>query len=113
MFSSTQEDEEGIIPRVIRQIFETIEKTKEEVEYLIRVAFLEIYNETLKDLLNPAANHKSIHVREDEKKGIIVQGISEETVTSQDDMLRYAWNWWYTKKIVQVFGKGFIVQKRW
>ena len=84
--SNILEDEQGIIPRVIQQIFEMI-KQRPDTEFMVRVSFLEIYNETIKDLLSPSTSTKTIHIREDEKKGIILVGIKEELVTSFDDMI--------------------------
>ena len=45
-------DQFGIIPRVIRLIFEEVEKRKKKSEFIIKCAFLEIYNEELHDLLD-------------------------------------------------------------
>ena len=46
------EDELGIIPRVIRLIFDEVEKRKGKTEFIIKCSFLEIYNEELNDLLD-------------------------------------------------------------
>jgi hypothetical protein len=42
----------GIIPRVIKLIFEEVEKRKSKADIVIKCAFLEIYNEELHDLLD-------------------------------------------------------------
>ena len=42
----------GIIPRVIRLIFQEVEKRKKKSEFIIKCSFLEIYNEELHDLLD-------------------------------------------------------------
>ena len=49
-------EEEGIIPRTFKQIFERIKQAPENEEYLVRVSMLEIYKELLKDSLS--ANQK-------------------------------------------------------
>lgn len=46
-----KEEDLGIIPRVIKLIFEEVEKRKEKAEFLIKCTFLEIYNEEFHDLL--------------------------------------------------------------
>lgn len=46
------EDDLGIIPRVIRLIFEEELRRKEFAEFVIKCTFLEIYNEELIDLLD-------------------------------------------------------------
>jgi kinesin family protein 4/21/27 len=45
----------GIIPRVIKMLFEETEKRKHKAEFIIKCTFLEIYNEELHDLLDPTA----------------------------------------------------------
>lgn len=48
-----KEEELGIIPRVIRLIFDEVDKRKHKAEFIIKCSFLEIYNEELNDLLEP------------------------------------------------------------
>lgn len=62
---------------------------KNEVEFMVRCSYLEIYQEEIKDLLNPETPPKSIHIREVEKKGIVVVGVKEEVVTTYEDMKRF------------------------
>eukprot|EP00742_Colponemidia_sp_Colp-10_P010914 GILJ01012048.1.p1 GENE.GILJ01012048.1~~GILJ01012048.1.p1 ORF type:complete len:2113 (+),score=435.57 GILJ01012048.1:1-6339(+) len=81
------DDEMGIIPRVIRQIFETIQQKKGTAHFLVRVSYLEIYNEDVKDLLHPETPSKSIAIREDANGGILVVGVQEEAVNSFDEMM--------------------------
>lgn len=80
------DEEIGVIPRVIQNIFEII-KQRSDADFAVRVSFLEIYNETIKDLLAPSTSTKLIQIREDEKKGILLVGIKEESVQSYDDMI--------------------------
>jgi len=47
-----KEEELGIIPRVIRLIFDEVDKRKKKAEFIIKCTFLEIYNEELHDLLD-------------------------------------------------------------
>lgn len=47
-----KEEELGIIPRVIRMIFDEVEKRKSKAEFIIKCTFIEIYNEELHDLLD-------------------------------------------------------------
>jgi hypothetical protein len=42
----------GIIPRVIKLIFDEVDKRKNKAEFIIKCTFLEIYNEELNDLLD-------------------------------------------------------------
>ena len=47
-----RDEDLGIIPRVIRLIFDEVEKRKNTAEFIIKCTFLEIYNEELNDLLD-------------------------------------------------------------
>ncbi len=59
-----EEDNLGIIPRVIRLIFEE-EAKRVESTFTIKCSFLEIYNEDLVDLLQTGEKKREISVRED------------------------------------------------
>eukprot|EP00250_Pteridium_aquilinum_P016990 c23398_g2_i1 orf=225-3134(+) len=68
----------GIIPLAVKDIFRIIQETPDR-EYLLRVSYLEIYNEVINDLLDPAG--QNLRIRED-AQGIYVEGIKEEVVSS-------------------------------
>lgn len=52
MEGSSSEEDMGIIPWTFKQIFEKIENSSENEEYMVRVSMLEIYNEKLKNSLS-------------------------------------------------------------
>ena len=64
----------GVIPRAVDQIFETLEAGPMQEEWNVRVSYLEIYNEEVKDLLYPRTPTKSITIREDSAGDIFVHG---------------------------------------
>uniref|UniRef100_A0A0E0L946 Kinesin-like protein n=1 Tax=Oryza punctata TaxID=4537 RepID=A0A0E0L946_ORYPU len=68
----------GIIPLAVKDIFNIIQETPNR-EFLLRVSYLEIYNEVVNDLLNPAG--QNLRIRED-LQGTFVEGIKEEVVLS-------------------------------
>ncbi|XP_017241405.1 kinesin-like protein KIN-7K, chloroplastic isoform X1 [Daucus carota subsp. sativus] len=68
----------GIIPLAIKDTFSIIQETPSR-EYLLRVSYLEIYNEVVNDLLNPAG--QNLRIRED-AQGTFVEGVKEEVVLS-------------------------------
>ena len=72
----------GILPRCFEYLFATIseEIAKKKSEYLVKCSFLEIYQENINDLLDPAP--RNLQLREDMKKGVYVEGLIEETVKS-------------------------------
>ncbi|KAH9991250.1 P-loop containing nucleoside triphosphate hydrolase protein [Russula vinacea] len=51
---SGDDDHPGIIPRAMKDVFAFIRRTPER-EYLLRCSYLEIYNETIYDLLAPSS----------------------------------------------------------
>jgi hypothetical protein len=46
-------DTDGIIPRAVRYLFELIRTEHADKAINIRVSYLEIYNEEIRDLLHP------------------------------------------------------------
>ncbi|KAL1557077.1 kinesin-like protein KIN-7C, mitochondrial isoform X2 [Salvia divinorum] len=68
----------GIIPQAIKDVFGIIQETPGR-EFLLRVSYLEIYNEVINDLLNPTG--QNLRIRED-SQGTFVEGIKEEVVLS-------------------------------
>lgn len=57
-----------------------------ELFFLIKCSYLEIYNEQIMDLLEPSS--VNLHVREDIKKGVYVEGLQEELVNTYKDMIQ-------------------------
>ncbi|XP_022768155.1 kinesin-like protein KIN-7E, chloroplastic isoform X5 [Durio zibethinus] len=68
----------GIIPLAVKDVFATIQETPGR-EFLLRVSYLEIYNEVINDLLDPTG--QNLRIRED-AQGTYVEGIKEEVVLS-------------------------------
>lgn len=81
----------GVIPRAIKQIFETLEL--QNAEYSVKVTFLELYNEEITDLLAPEEickvlddKRRPIALMEDGKGGVLVRGLEEEIVTNSTEI---------------------------
>jgi kinesin family protein 18/19 len=55
------------------------------VSHLVRVSYLEIYNETIRDLLT--SEDRTLDLREDGKQGQVIAGISEVEVSSTAEIL--------------------------
>jgi centromeric protein E len=85
----------GIIPLSITDIFSYIRETPHR-EFLLRVSYLEIYNEKIHDLLSPqgsgiggmAGPQEEIKLREDSKRGVYATPLKEEIVQSPTQLLR-------------------------
>ncbi|KAG2194188.1 hypothetical protein INT47_007920 [Mucor saturninus] len=81
------EAEPGVIPRAIHQVFSFIEEDTAGREYMLRVSYMEIYNEKIKDLLN--SENKSPEIIEDKKKGVSVRNLKEVTVKTAQEVMNY------------------------
>ncbi|KAG5547842.1 hypothetical protein RHGRI_013503 [Rhododendron griersonianum] len=75
----------GVIPLAIKDVFSIIQDTPGR-EFLLRVSYLEIYNEVINDLLDPTG--QNLRVRED-AQGTYVEGIKEEVVLSPGHALSF------------------------
>ena len=112
------EDDVGLIPRVINEIFERCETVRREepleagggeeatqTTFRIRCQFLEIHNEEVKDLLDPSSAPTTssrsaaskngsqgpsggIAIRENGSGQIVVAGAKEEEVGTREDLMR-------------------------
>ncbi|XP_020592608.1 kinesin-like protein KIN-5A [Phalaenopsis equestris] len=83
----------GVIPRSVRQIFESLEA--QCVDYSMKVSFLELYNEELIDLLasdelklSDDKSKKPIAFMEDGKGGVFIRGLEEDIVCSADEIYK-------------------------
>jgi len=80
-------DLEGLIPRIIRNIFDYIGTTPSEIEFTVKISMLEIYMEKIKDLIDPS--RVNLNVREDKTKGIYIENLSEFYISTEDEVLAY------------------------
>ncbi|KAM9781132.1 kinesin family member 4 isoform X1 [Syngnathus typhle] len=87
-YTSAQENDPtvGVIPRVIRSIFEEKEKSA-DCDFKMRVSYLELYNEDVLDLLCTAKDKTVVSIREDPKEGIKIVGLTEKKVVSAQEMV--------------------------
>lgn len=68
----------GFIELAARQIFRHIEQTPER-EFLLRLSYIEIYNEEIRDLLQPdKALGSNLKIRVNARTGPYVNGVTEE-----------------------------------
>ena len=74
----------GIIPRSFEQIFYAVEQNV-NTEFLIRVSFLEIYNEEIHDLLSKDAGTK-LDVKEKAESGFYVKDLELKIVKGIEQM---------------------------
>lgn len=81
----------GVIPLAISDIFSYIRENPNR-EFLLRVSYLEIYNEKIHDLLSQSTpgvvQEQEIKLREDSKRGVYATPLKEEIVQSPNQLLR-------------------------
>eukprot|EP01038_Epipyxis_sp_PR26KG_P007193 gene7193-9811_t len=77
----------GIIPRTVDALFDGVSQADENIEFTIRISYVEIYLEKINDLLDEHHVKTNLTIREDKIKGIYIAGVTEEYVTSQDELL--------------------------
>lgn len=85
----------GLVPRVFEFLWQKINMAEKEsaadphsaASYSCKCSFYEIYNERVFDLLDTTGGNaqSGLNVREDQKKGVFVDGLSEEVVKSPSD----------------------------
>ena len=76
--------DKGIIPRTCEDIFLILSKMQ-LVDSCIKCSFLEIYQEKIKDLL--CENSHDLHIRQNDIKGIYVEGLTEKIVYSSSEII--------------------------
>lgn len=78
----------GIIPRIVAETFERIEKERASgiaVSHVVKVSFLEIHNDDIHDLLD--STPKTCTLREDSSGAVLVSGLEEFSVASSRELL--------------------------
>ncbi|KAI8907808.1 P-loop containing nucleoside triphosphate hydrolase protein [Gorgonomyces haynaldii] len=80
------EQQPGIIPQAVDDVFQYIKQQESSHEFLLRVSYLEIYNETLRDLLAPEV--RELRILDHGKRGIIISPLKEEVVTSPVQLMK-------------------------
>jgi kinesin family member 18/19 len=60
----------------MQELFEKIGEQQEEKVVEISLSYLEIYNETIRDLLVPGGSKQALMLREDSNQAVSVAGLS-------------------------------------
>ena len=75
----------GIMILTLNELFKVINEWSDDREFQIKLSYLEVYNEMIRDLINVTSD--VLEIREDPVKGIMVAGLSEILVTSPTDVM--------------------------
>ncbi|KAG7477784.1 hypothetical protein MATL_G00073150 [Megalops atlanticus] len=99
---SVTEEEQGIIPRAVRQLFQGIERRRAEAqgkgvqppEFKVSAQFLELYNEEILDLFDSSRDpdfrgrKSNIKIHEDASGTIYTTGVTSRLVSSEEELLQ-------------------------
>ncbi|KAG0302034.1 kinesin-like protein Klp5, partial [Dissophora globulifera] len=81
----------GIIFLTMQELYDRIQEVENEKTVEISVSYLEVYNETIRDLLatsgSETARPQSLHLREDSSKRVTIAGLSEHHPKGMDDLM--------------------------
>lgn len=83
------EDQPGIMMLSIDELFRSIEEYTAERDYMLKVSYVEVYNENIKDLLLDKADGEYLDLREDAVKGVMVAGVTEIMTTNVEEIDHY------------------------
>jgi hypothetical protein len=87
-WTSVNPNELGMIPRAFSDMFAHTDAARSAgIEVGVRVSFIEIHNEELRDLLDSGYKSNHLAIREDAEGGIFVAGAEEREVTCLDEIL--------------------------
>ncbi|EGB03792.1 hypothetical protein AURANDRAFT_2330, partial [Aureococcus anophagefferens] len=75
----------GVLKLSMKEIFGNLESKIASNESLVRVSYLELYNEEIRDLLRPREGTKH-QITEDPTRGPVVNDLHEEVVTSESEL---------------------------
>ncbi|KAF1480088.1 Kinesin-like protein KIF27, partial [Pygoscelis antarcticus] len=84
--ASVAENEKGIIPRAIQELFQRISENH-NIDFHVKVSYIEVYKEELRDLLELETSVKELHIREDEKGNTVIVGAKEFQVECADEVI--------------------------
>ncbi|XP_037085145.1 kinesin heavy chain-like [Pollicipes pollicipes] len=77
-------DLQGIIPRIISDIFNHIYSMEENLEFHIKISYFEIYMDKIRDLLDVSKVNLAVH--EDKNRVPFVKGATERFVSSPEEV---------------------------
>ncbi|XP_021042870.1 kinesin-like protein KIF19 [Mus pahari] len=78
--------EPGIYLQTLTDLFQAIEETQDNMEYSVSMSYLEIYNEVIRDLLNPSSGF--LELREDSRGSIQIAGITEVSTSNAQEIMQ-------------------------
>ena len=78
-------EEPGLIPRSLADLFSLIQAHGDK-QFKIKITYVEIYNENLRDLLSN--NEEPLDIREDPVAGVVITGAKEVIVNNTREIFQ-------------------------
>lgn len=87
---------EGIIPRIVKYLYNVIRDSNEDIEYIIKVSMFEIYKEKIRvillfyeiqDLFD--SEKSNLKIREEKGKGIYIGDITEKFTVNEQEVMEF------------------------
>ncbi|KAJ2340638.1 hypothetical protein GGF43_006367, partial [Coemansia sp. RSA 2618] len=91
MMGSDSGPDAGLIPRISQSLFARISSECQQnarLSFRVQVSYLEIYNERVRDLLNPLSS-AALRVREHPSLGPYVEDLTKAAVSTYEEMLAH------------------------
>lgn len=76
----------GVIPLAMNTLFSRVAASP-DTTFTVRVGFVEIHQESIRDLLVPEPREGGVHIRELPSGGIVLAGATEQEISSQHEMM--------------------------
>ncbi|XLR67606.1 hypothetical protein HN51_014642 [Arachis hypogaea] len=80
------EQKKGLLPRVVKGLFDSLSPSDEELTFSIKLSMVEIYMEKIRDLFDLSKDN--IQIKESKSRGIILHGVTEITVLDPAEALQ-------------------------
>lgn len=77
----------GVIFLTMEELYKRLEALSDTKVFDVSILFLEIYNETIRDLLNPETPHKKLVLQEDSKNRIAVSNLLSRQLSSVEEVM--------------------------
>ncbi|CAM6046476.1 unnamed protein product [Sphagnum compactum] len=74
----------GVMVLALKDLFAKIKKHSRDGDHVVRLSYLEVYNESVRDLLSPG---RPLVLREDSKQGIVAAGLTQYQAYTADEVM--------------------------
>ncbi|KAE9598112.1 putative minus-end-directed kinesin ATPase [Lupinus albus] len=76
------EQKKGLLPRVVKELFDSINLSEEDMTYSIKLSMVEIYMEKVRDLFDLSKDN--LQINESKSRGIFLPGVTEVSCFSKN-----------------------------